>query len=225
MIDLNTWIISDTHFYHKNIVKYCGRPENHDTLMEYNWHHFVKADDTILHLGDIAMGNSTDAQALLKSLPGNKLFIRGNHDHKAPHWYRDAGFTFAGDGTGSNGHPLGSILWTAPDGRRILFTHYPHNKWFHDWDINIHGHIHNNGHSPQTPDRDYRNVSVEVVGYRPIRLSDILEVTHDAMPPYYEGRWDRADWEEQTQNEKQTKGGVVLPDERQTGYYGEGITS
>lgn len=215
MIDLDTWIISDTHFYHANIVKYCGRPENHTELIEANWRHLVQPEDTILHLGDLAMGKSSDAQALLKSLPGNKLYIRGNHDHKAPHWYREAGFTFAGDGTGSNGHPLGSILWTAPDGTKVLFTHYPHRQWFHDWDINVHGHIHNNGHSPETPDRDYRNVSVEVLDYKPVRLRDVL------YGESYEGRHDRDDWTEQTQNERQTKGGVILPTENQTGYYGQ----
>jgi calcineurin-like phosphoesterase family protein len=215
MIDLDTWIISDTHFYHANIVKYCGRPENHTELIYANWRAVVKEEDTILHLGDLAMGKSSEAKALLASLPGNKLFIRGNHDHKAPHWYREAGFKFVGDGTGSNGHPLGSIRWDAPDGTRVLFTHYPHTKWYHDWDVNIHGHIHNNGYSPETPDLDFRNVSVEVVNYMPVRLRDVLY--GDA----FSGRHDRPDWSAQTQNEKQTKGGVILPDEKQTGYYGQ----
>lgn len=51
------WIISDTHFGHANIIKYCNRPFTNVTTMNAtlirNWKALVKNDDTIWHLGDV----------------------------------------------------------------------------------------------------------------------------------------------------------------------------
>ncbi len=55
MIDLDTWIISDTHFGHKNIIKYCDRPLNHNELMIEQWGDLIKWQDNVLHLGDLAV--------------------------------------------------------------------------------------------------------------------------------------------------------------------------
>ena len=29
----STWVVSDTHFGHRNIVGFCHRPENHEDIM------------------------------------------------------------------------------------------------------------------------------------------------------------------------------------------------
>jgi calcineurin-like phosphoesterase family protein len=56
-IILDTWIISDTHFLHENIGRYCSRPDNWQELITKNWNDLVSPDETILHLGDFALGN------------------------------------------------------------------------------------------------------------------------------------------------------------------------
>jgi calcineurin-like phosphoesterase family protein len=50
---MNIWFTSDTHFHHKNIIKYCNRPyssveEMNNALIE-NWNKTVKQND-ILHV-------------------------------------------------------------------------------------------------------------------------------------------------------------------------------
>ena len=60
--------------------------------------------------------------------------------------------------------------------------------------------------------RDYRNVSIEVMDYRPWRLEDILYGNH------YQAIEDAPVWELQTRgNEK----GVDIPTPEQVGYFGE----
>ena len=57
---MNTFIIADTHFNHKNIIDYCNRPftdaDNMNTALIQNWNSVVKSDDIVYHLGDFAVG-------------------------------------------------------------------------------------------------------------------------------------------------------------------------
>ena len=77
------WIISDSHFYHVNIVAYAGRPVNHVELMLRNWRNLVMPDDTVLHLGDVLM-NREELWAGIGWLPGKvSVLTTGNHDE--PH--------------------------------------------------------------------------------------------------------------------------------------------
>jgi calcineurin-like phosphoesterase family protein len=164
MIKLDTWIISDTHFRHKNIVRYCNRPANHDEIMTKAWQDLVKPADMILHLGDVATwyGDTEGAANILSSIPGQKYLILGNHDKLGTSWYTALGFTI-----------ISPFVQKVSD-FKVLFSHYPETEKL-NWDINIHGHIHNNGYPPNaSPKKDYRNVSVEVMSYQPVRLSDIL---------------------------------------------------
>ena len=163
-VTLDTWIISDTHFNHDNIVKYCGRPENHTQLIEDNWFAAIAADDTVLHLGDLFMGPRRDSLTILERLPGRKHFIKGNHDKQPDRLYADLGWKRVED-----------FVYFRDGNYRILFSHYPDTEHLADWTVNIHGHIHNNGYPEGTDfNRDYRNVSIEVMDYKPVKLRDIL---------------------------------------------------
>lgn len=81
------WFTSDTHYGHKNIIKYCGRPFQYVTDMDVqmisNWNAKVAADDIVYFLGDFIFYKSEEAiLSILLQLNGKIFFIRGNHDHK-----------------------------------------------------------------------------------------------------------------------------------------------
>ncbi len=166
MIDLDTWIVSDTHFGHPNIIKYCNRPINHNEIMVEWWRDLIKRDDTVLHLGDLAVwfGETEDHWLRVAAgLNGQKYMLRGNHDLLADAKYGNLGFTV-----------IPEFIQEFAGGR-VLFSHYPDTTRLDDWDVNIHGHIHNNPYDPKYPQgRDYRNVSIEVMNYKPTRLRDLL---------------------------------------------------
>ena len=170
MIDENTWIISDTHFGHKNIIRFCNRPFNHEDVILRNWRESVQGGDLILHLGDVAFGNKREIYSWaeeIKYLPGRKLLIKGNHDHSSSMKVYKGIFEII--------DPFIQEF----SGVKFYFSHYPDHPTTEYWDINIHGHIHNNPlnskFSPSVnPDGIYENVSIEVTNYYPVRLGSIL---------------------------------------------------
>lgn len=139
------WLISDTHFGHKNIVKFQQRPETHEEIMLSEWIWRVGEYDQILHLGDIFMGkqgNPNRWASICSRLPGEKFLIKGNHDREDNSLYEQAGFTVI------------SPFVHFP----LLFSHKPATvnsvlaSW--TWETNIHGHIHGNvlGQNPADPE-------------------------------------------------------------------------
>lgn len=76
---------ADTHFYHKNVIRYCKRPfssveEMNEELIN-NWNKVVGPDDYIFHLGDFCFVGSDKFKSIIKRLNGHIILIRGNHDH------------------------------------------------------------------------------------------------------------------------------------------------
>lgn len=172
------FLIGDTHFLHDNIVKYCDRPENHQTLMIQNWNSVVSGDDIVFHLGDVAAGIKGRDDLLIKifkKLKGHKHLIKGNHDHKTNKWYMDnLGFE--------------SVAQSLVMGD-ILLCHYPIrvNEYSKEKEIRkvedlkltvekydikhiIHGHV----HQRTTNLPNHYNVSVEAINYTPIELNSLL---------------------------------------------------
>jgi calcineurin-like phosphoesterase family protein len=85
-LDLATvnFVTSDTHFGHARIIELCNRPfgdvdEMNEELVR-RWNHVVGADDTVLHLGDLALGEREHSIGLTAALNGRKLVVPGNHD-------------------------------------------------------------------------------------------------------------------------------------------------
>ena len=80
------FFVSDTHFGHENIIKFCNRPfkttKEMDEALIKNWNDVIGPDDIVFHLGDFAFGGSQLWNDTLQRLNGHKILIIGNHDMK-----------------------------------------------------------------------------------------------------------------------------------------------
>lgn len=190
MLEPPFYVVSDTHFYHDNIVKYCDRhPQiaaligprkpvhtvDHNAYMVERWNAVVGPDDKVLHLGDLYAwfkdGRTKFEYNILPRLNGDKYLILGNHDKDKPAVYEEMGFTVL--------EPFETTI----NGRRVSFSHYPWEfNEFHEGIIHVHGHIHNNGYpktsnwadgtEPTQPNQI--NVSVEMIDYAPQKITDLI---------------------------------------------------
>lgn len=82
---MNYFFTGDTHFGHKNIVKYCNRPfssiEEMDDQIIKRWNSVVAKNDIVFHVGDFCFGDrDSDFDKYFYALNGRIIFIKGNHD-------------------------------------------------------------------------------------------------------------------------------------------------
>jgi calcineurin-like phosphoesterase family protein len=163
------WVISDTHFGHENIIKYCNRPfasaKEMDEALIDNWNSTITDPAAhVYHLGDVAMRKA--GLHNVQKLNGHKRLIPGNHDPFDVEDYLACGFekVMGMRVTDEKGFGMAGII----------MTHIPiHRASLGRFKANVHGHIHNNqGLDFGWP---YINVSVEVIGYKPIELDEIIE--------------------------------------------------
>ena len=157
------YIISDTHFHHKNIIELCNRPfDNVKEMDEYminQWNKTVKKHDTIFHLGDFGFGKSEEIQETISKLNGRKILIMGNHDRRitknVKKWI-EMGFDEVYK------YPIlyKKFFWLSHQPIESLNENMPY--------INLHGHIHNNILEQSC----FVNFSVEqkIVNYAPQNL-------------------------------------------------------
>jgi calcineurin-like phosphoesterase family protein len=92
----DTFFIGDTHFFHKNIIKYENRPfqdtiEMNEVLIK-NWNKTVRNSDRVFMLGDFALTNRAGLNEVGRQLNGYKILVKGNHDQYNNDAYYDAGF-------------------------------------------------------------------------------------------------------------------------------------
>lgn len=175
---MKIWFTSDSHFCHKNIIKYCDRPfldvEEMNSELIRRWNSVVAEDDIVYHLGDIYLGPADRAQSLFGALNGRIILIRGNHDRHGEQWYRDRGIFAV--------HPS-LILYF--DGKSILLTHEPDKKVDEECDLHFFGHIHNGDHRGEYPtiSRNGACLCVELWDYTPVQLETLLDLCANA-PSY-----------------------------------------
>lgn len=76
--------IADTHFDHKNVLKYDSRPFVDLAEMEAaligNWNSAVSDEDCVYILGDFVWSGEDRWLELIAKLRGKKVLVRGNHD-------------------------------------------------------------------------------------------------------------------------------------------------
>lgn len=135
---MNVWFTADTHFFHRNIIKYCQRPYsdpedmNNDILQK--WNQLVDKDDIVYHLGDVSFGGQAETFELLAKLHGRLRLLCGNHD----------------DFICENPFFLERLEWIKPyheekiEGHLIVMMHYPILEWRNakDGAWHLHGHCH-----------------------------------------------------------------------------------
>ncbi len=80
------YYIADTHFGHKNVIRFDGRPfsdeEEMEKVMVANWNNAVSDEDMVYILGDFCWKSAKEWLRILNKLRGSKVLIRGNHDLK-----------------------------------------------------------------------------------------------------------------------------------------------
>ena len=192
------WFTSDTHFWHQNIIQWCGRPwetasEMNDGIVEL-WNSVVSADDDVWHLGDFCFAGSSQWKSLRERLNGRIHLVLGNHDNVAS-------------------QPMLSLFESVHPGlarlkvehQEIWLSHFPLMCWTGSdrgsW--NLFGHVHTMATDPQLGSDAGRvaacrvwnqyDVGVDLNGYKPVSYSKIKTIIEN-------GKNSRTDGETPTGN-------------------------
>lgn len=183
---MNYWLISDTHFNHSKLEEWGGRSGDWQNRI-LDGIKAIPHGDTLIHLGDVCIGDDADVHERLLGAPtviaegigmlkngaaGNltNVLIRGNHDKKGLNWYNEHGWNFVCDQIG--------LEFRGVD---ILLSHRPMPPDTWRWRYNIHGHTHGNMHRAEEyigwydAKNFHIDISPEVVGYAPQRLDTLMK--------------------------------------------------
>ena len=160
-----TYLLTDSHFGHTAMQKYCNRPPDFGQKIINQWQATISPKDIVYHLGDVTWGSQGQLQQILHGLSGTKILVRGNHDRNhSNNWFIQAGFAAVVEKAQVSG---------------VILSHFPAILTKEDIKygiINIHGHFHNNDPKKweqKLKDKITKNhflMILENVEYRPIDL-------------------------------------------------------
>jgi calcineurin-like phosphoesterase family protein len=154
-----TFFTSDTHFGHRNIIRFAMRPfetvEEMDEAMIANWNAVVGKGDRVFHLGDFSF---VPADPILERLNGEKHLILGNHDY--------------GERIGTKWASVESLRHLRVEGVDLVLCHYAMRVWrgSHRGAVHLFGHSHGN----LIGDRQCCDVGVDAWDYEPVPLASVL---------------------------------------------------
>ena len=159
------FVVSDLHFDHENIIRFCNRPfrsvrEMNRTLVD-NWNRTVGDGDRVYYMGDLTYGRGRrPIDFWLSKLNGEIRFIRGNHDTDII----------------TRAEVIKDRFLIRYRGHDFLLMHDPYRPLHYDGWI-IHGDKHNNSPEeyPHINNRNKTiNVCAEFTGYTPMNLDEIV---------------------------------------------------
>jgi len=181
----DTWVTSDWHIGHANILKYCFRPfpnvdeMNEELIARHNA--LVKPNDLVIDVGDFTMSDRY-VEPTLRRLHGRRILVPGNHDRCYRKHRSSAFFTRK------------YLEWGFAEihqqwemniaGKRVLIDHMPytedisrHVKYaeFRPKDRGLwllHGHV----HGAWAQRGRMINVGVDVRDYRPMHLDEVAKL-------------------------------------------------
>ena len=160
------YVCSDLHLGHENIIKYCNRPfvnvESMNKALIENWNSVVHDDDTVICLGDFALGSREDIIEWGKQLKGKKILVMGNHDHGSKSTYTEGQFIQV--------YKEEVIIHFDDLNETIHFSHHrvPEKDTHY---LNIYGHQ----HDKPTNDENHICACVELWDYKPVLLQDLIK--------------------------------------------------
>jgi calcineurin-like phosphoesterase family protein len=139
---MKTWITSDLHWGHRNIMNFCpeARARFRNDLAYMNeamvleWNDLIASGDTVYILGDVAFLPAAKAVEYLRRLNGKKILVEGNHDRKL---LKDAEFR-------AEFSEIHKYLDINYNGTKVVMFHYPIAEFDqqHRGAVHLHGHLH-----------------------------------------------------------------------------------
>lgn len=137
---MKTFITSDIHFSHTNIMSFCPDSRKFKDVTDMDesivriWNSIVGVDDLTYILGDIAFCPAPKATSLVSRLNGRKILIKGNHDSKL---VKDAQFC-------RQFEEIVDYKRLVHNRQLVIMMHYPIWEWdqMHRGAVHFHGHCH-----------------------------------------------------------------------------------
>ncbi len=158
------WFTSDTHFGHARVIEYCKRPfadvEEMDAKLREAWNARVTPADVVYVLGDFALGKREDLAKHVRALNGRLILIQGNHDRSKTAML-EAGFA-----------EVHKELTVKLDGALLYLRHIPQKDL--SWEATANWHLCGHVHGSWAREGRIINVGVDVRGFRPVRLWELL---------------------------------------------------
>ena len=187
------YFTSDSHYYHKNVIKHCGRGPSGSGISDEDKHlwfkdqyemneHLIKAwNDTVpdnaqvFHIGDFSFAAKEKSAEILKRLNGRIHIILGNHDRKSENFFKE--------------QP--NVDWVGPyreiyiedseteHKQPIVLFHYPILSWnkIHYGAFHIHVHCHGSVNHMNGNNILRLDVGVDTrKDYRPYSYHEIKEI-------------------------------------------------
>ena len=191
---MTTFLTSDSHWGHSNILHLCNRPwlrpgdmvdhpggykvwaspeikelrtlEMDEALID-RWNAVVGKRDLVYHLGDFAYNKTWTTQDLDKvfnRLNGKIILVKGNHGKLA--WGCRSRFHAAYDG----------LAEVDVDGQTVVLCHYAMRTWkgSHRGAFHIYGHSH--GTLSDDPNSRSFDVGVDCHNFAPISFEQVKEI-------------------------------------------------
>lgn len=189
--------ISDTHFGHKNILRYDNRPwqnvQDMENAMIQLWNKTVDPYDEVFILGDVVWSNKYEEWVrILSQLNGNNKFIvKGNHDKTEilERLVKDGiimgwGHQLVVQDLGDNGKSRYVVLNHSP---MPFFVNMHHDNTYHlyghvhiSWDAQCIKHVRRQIEDLYLHEVRMYNVGCMIHGmdYAPRTLDEIIEIDH-----------------------------------------------
>lgn len=186
---------SDTHFSHANIIRFCDRPfkdtEHMDEEIIRRWNSVVSEDDTVWHLGDVALGPIVTSLPKVGRLNGYKILVVGNHERIFSAEKPEKRERFIPEYAKVFDEIYDNVEFTNFDGikEEIALSHFPYEGDSHDGDrfedkrledesrVLLHGHTHMDqifSHSSKGTLQIH--VGQDAWDYTPVSLDQIIKV-------------------------------------------------